>query len=183
MRPSPFHALSRACRSWAVLSLLAGLAACAPDVDQFAPPCPQAGILPGAGDLTRWRGAGRDITDQVLQARITGVKGECQRADPKTLRATVSVRMTLGRGPSASGRTAEVTYFVAVAQGARILDKQDYPLRVQFPPNTERVDVSGDDVTLRLPISPQKSGSAYTVWAGFQLTPEQLQGNQAAPPR
>jgi hypothetical protein len=178
--PVVSFALSRLRRGWAPVLLIGGLAACTPDVDQFAPACPQAGILPGGGDLTRWRGNGRDITDQVLQARVTGVKGECGRGSEGRLRATVSVQMTLNRGPAAPGRTADVTYFVAVAEGGQILDKQDYPLHVQFPPNTDRVDVTGDDVTLLLPVSQKKSGAAYTVWAGFQLTPQELQGNLAA---
>ena len=75
--------------------------------------------------------------------------------------ATVSVGIELTRGPAAPGRTAELAYFVAVSQGERILDKRVFPLAAEFPPNTERVRLTGDDVELRLPTpggaSPRKA--------------------------
>jgi hypothetical protein len=162
-----------------LLALLAP-AGCAPGLDQFAPACPQAGIVPGGGDVTRWRGTGRDITDLALQARIVGIQGQCKQADAKTLGATVSVQMVVNRGPAAPGQVAALTYFVAVAQGDRILDKQVYPLNITFPPNSDHMDIASQPVQLRLPVSDTVSGAAYEVWTGFQLSPQELETNLSA---
>ena len=38
--------------------------------------------------------------------------------------------------------------------------------------------LASDPVELVLPVSPDKSGVAYTITAGFQLTPEELARNR-----
>ncbi len=43
--------------------------------EQFAPPCPVPSIPRDFGDLHRFRGNGRDMTDSVLEGRITGLDG------------------------------------------------------------------------------------------------------------
>jgi hypothetical protein len=39
---------------------------------KFAPACPQLSLLAEGAELTRFAGAGRDVTDRVLEARIAG---------------------------------------------------------------------------------------------------------------
>ena len=87
--------------------------------------------------------------------------------------------MKLQRGPAAAERRANVAYFVAVLEGDRILDKQIFPLRAEFPANADRVRLTGDDVELRLPVRPDKTAAAYRIEVGFQLTPEELAFNRA----
>ena len=65
-----------------------------------------------------------------------------------------------------------------VPEGERILDKQVFTLRAEFPPNTDRLRLSGDDVELRLPVSPTKTAEAYRIQVGFQLTPLELEVNR-----
>jgi hypothetical protein len=45
---------------------------------------------------------------------------------------------------------------------------------VVFPSNVDRITLSPGEVNLLLPVSSTKSGAAYTVLAGFQLTPDQM---------
>jgi hypothetical protein len=92
--------------------------------------------------------------------------------------ATINVGIELTRGPAATGRTAEVAFFVAVSQGERVLDKQVYTLRAVFPENTDRLRLTGDSVDLRLPISKTVKADSYQVTTGFQLTPEELEANR-----
>ena len=69
---------------------------------QFAPPCPQPVLIRPAEDLTRYNGAGRDLTDMVLDGRITGLQGSCRLADkPGQLDVSVQVAMESARGPAA----------------------------------------------------------------------------------
>ncbi len=164
-------------RAVPIAAALAGLAACAPDRDVFAPVCPQASLLPQAADLTRYRNGNsgsHDLTDLVLQERLTTMNGTCKPGPNKnTLDASVKVTIELTRGPAAPSRTTEVTYFVAVAEGDRILDKKVMSNRVAFPPNLDQVYLTSDPVDMRLPINANTTGAAYTVIAGLQYTPDE----------
>jgi len=158
---------------------LLGLSGCgAGTVDAFAPACPGAAIVKDAADMSRYRGAGRDLTDSVVEGRITGIKGSCKRDGADTVVTNIQVGIELTRGPAASGRRAELGYFVAVLEGERILDKQVFPLRAEFPANADRLRLTGDDVELRLKVTPDKTAAAYRLQVGFQLAPEELERNR-----
>lgn len=154
------------------------LSACGAGGDNFAPPCPGAAIVRDAADLSRYRGSGRDLTDAVLDARITGLGGSCKQDGPGIVSTTVQVGMELTRGPAATGRQAELAYFVAVVEGERILDKQVYGVRAEFPANTDKLRLTGDAVELRLPVTASKPVTAYRIQVGFQLTPLELEVNR-----
>jgi hypothetical protein len=155
------------------------LAGCGEDSGaQFAPPCPRPAILRDANDLLRYRGSGRDLTDSVLEGRITGISGSCKRSGPNAVAATVTVGMELTRGPAATSRVADVAFFIAVSEGERVLDKQVYQVRAEFPENTDRVRLTGDSVDLLLPVTDKKGADAYQVTVGFQLTPAELEANR-----
>ncbi len=167
-----------------VTTMLASLAGCGPGPNQFAPACPGAALLPQASDVSHYRpsgqGSGHDLTDLILQTRITAIDGQCEPGkDSHTLNATVKVTLELTRGPAATSRVADVPYFVAVSDGDRILDKHVFSNRVAFPPSVDRVFLTSDPVTMWLPVSATKSGAAYTVWAGLQLTPAEMAQAQA----
>lgn len=163
-------------KTWTAIAALAPLllAGCAGGDDAFPPACPTTAILRDAADLARFRGAGRDLTDRVLVGRVTGLQGTCKRGTG-TVDTTVAVGVELTRGPAAPGRTADVSYFVAVTNGDRILDRQTFALRASFPPNTDRVSLVGDEVELRLPVTADKTATAYKVWVGFVLSPVEAQ--------
>jgi hypothetical protein len=147
--------------------------------DAFAPACPGAAIVRDAADLSRYHGGQRDLVDTELEGRITGINGNCKRDGADTVVTTVQVGIELTRGPAAPGRRAELAYFVAVLDGESILDKQVFPLRAEFPPNADRLRLSGDDVELRLPVRENKTAAAYRIEVGFQLTPEELEANRS----
>jgi len=169
----------RILRTLGPCAALLALAGCGSGTeDAFAPACPGAAIVRDAADLSRYRGAGRDLTDTVIEGRITGINGNCKRDGADTVVTTVQVGMELMRGPAAPGRRAELAYFVAVLDGDRILDKQVFPLRAEFPANADRLRLTGDDVELRLKVKPDKTAAAYRIQVGFQLTPEELELNR-----
>ncbi len=161
--------------------LLPLLAACGPERNAFAPPCPSAHLVPALADVTAYKGAGpaHDLTDLVYQARVTNVQGKCQFGDSKSeLAVTVAVVLAAQRGPSMQGRDFDIPLFIAVTEGADIRDKKVFPVHMTFPPNVDRVVVTSPDIAMSLPISAQKTGMAYDVIAGFQLTPDQLAANR-----
>ena len=144
----------------------------------FPPVCPQAAILRDAADVTRFRAAGTDLTDMVVDGRITGLSGKCALDAPKLLRTKLDVRLQLARGPASTGRTAAVSYFVSVSKGQAILAKQVYPLVAQFPSNADTIDLTAEEVDLVLPVDDSTGGAAYSVVTGFQLTPAELAFNR-----
>ena len=160
------------------LAAFAALASCSSPGDQFAPACPRPAILRDANDLHRFRGAGRDFLDTVVQGRIVSLSGSCKRQRPNAVAATVRIGMELTRGPAAAGRVIPVAYFIAVTEGDKVLDKQVYTLGAEFPENTDRVQLTGDSVDLLLPVSAKVSADAYQITVGFQLTPEELDYNR-----
>ena len=44
-------------------------------------------------------------------------------------------------------------------------------MRSIFPSNVDRVTLTPGEVDLSLPVTADKTGAAYTLLAGFQLTP------------
>lgn len=168
--------------AWLVPLLLAALAGCGKsDKNAFAPACPRAAILADAADLLRFRdGGGRDLTDLVMTGRILGLNGACQPGDTaRELATSAQVSFQVTRGPAMTGREADVSVFVAVSEGDEILDKKLFPVHVTFPPNIDTVRLTTDAIPMTLPISPEKSGAAYALTTGFQLTPAELEVNRA----
>lgn len=154
---------------------------CGPARDAFAPVCPTARLLPSLADLTRYAGPGpaHDLTDLILQARVTAVNGKCKPGDDRsTLATTVDVTISVQRGPAMQGREADVPVFLAVAEGETVRDKKVFPVHVLFPPNVDRLVMNSGDIDLSLPVSNGKSGNAYGIIAGFQLTPDELRANR-----
>ena len=164
----------------APLVLAVFLTGCGPGRNEFPPVCPAPTFLQYLSDLTRYRpdSAGRDLTDLVLRARLTGLQGSCKDGSRQTLETTVSLTMELTRGPAMQGRIVQVPVFVAVTEGDRILNKEVFAVDFEFPPNLDRAAVGTPVLTLNLPVSPEKSGAAYGIIAGFQLTPDELAYNR-----
>jgi hypothetical protein len=164
------------------LALAGLLAACgAGNEEKFAPACPGLALLPDAGDLTRFTGDGRDVTNLVIRARITKVPASCEADKPDVVRATLHVEADLRRGPATGATPAPVGYFVALMEQGRVLREQDFALAPKFAPNDDYASVHGDDIELLLPVSKTKSAAAYQIYVGFRLTPDELAYNRAHP--
>jgi hypothetical protein len=162
--------------------LLLPLSGCGPAPNTFAPLCPTPRLIPALADLTRYGGPGpsHDVTDLIVQARVVAVNGSCEAGDQptKTLPAKVKVSISVLRGPAMKGREADVPVFLAVAEGDTVRDKNVFAVHVTFPPNVDRLTITSPDIDMDLPISPAKSGAAYSIIAGFQLTPDELAVNR-----
>jgi hypothetical protein len=178
-RPLPSR---RSVSRLAALAALLALPACGPARNQFAPPCPNPIFLQPTADITRFRpgSSGRDLTDLVVRARMVSLKGSCKEgSSARELDTSLSVTIEMTRGPAMQGRQAELPVFVAVTEGEDVVTKEVYPLRFEFPPNMDRAMVATPTLQITLPVSPQKSGAAYGIIAGFQLAPDELAYNRS----
>jgi hypothetical protein len=162
-------------------ALLLPLFSCGPAPNTFAPLCPTARLIPALADISRYGGPGpaHDVTDLILQARVVAVNGSCQAGDDKArLPAKVKVSISIQRGPAMKGREADVPVFLAVTEGDEVRDKKEFPLHLTFPPNVDRLTITSPDIDMDLPVSASKTGAAYSIIAGFQLTPDELAANR-----
>jgi hypothetical protein len=162
-------------------ALLLPLFGCGPARNTFAPACPTARLIPALADLTRYAGPGpgHDLTDLILQARVTAVNGKCFAGDDKdVLPASVQVTISVQRGPAMQGREADVPVFLAVTEGDIVRDKRDFPVHIVFPANVDRLVATSKDIDPSLPVSAERSGASYGIIAGFELSPGELAANR-----
>nr|WP_294503117.1 hypothetical protein [uncultured Rhodopila sp.] len=163
--------------------MLLPLFGCGPERNAFAPQCPNVRLIPQLADLNRYAGAGpaHDVTDLIVQARLMKIDGSCATGDDKSmLPAKVVISFSVQRGPAMRGREADVPVFLAITEGDNVLTEQAYPVHVVFPPNVDRLTMSSPEIDMDLPVSPAKTAAAYSVIAGFQLTPDELAANRHA---
>lgn len=179
-RPLPCGAPALVRAAMAGLAALA-LAGCNGDPDEQAPACPQAFLSPDAATLTRYDGHGTDLTNLVLSGRLTDIKGACRGLlGHREITARAHVEMVLTRGPAARGRAVDVPYNVAVVHDGQVLEKQQFVQHVVFPPNVETVQVTGQEVKLKLQTRRGLTGPSYAIYFVFELTPAELAANQRA---
>jgi hypothetical protein len=160
--------------------LLPILAACGPRTNEFAPACPNPTFLRDLSDLVRYRpgSGGRDVTDLIVRARLAALNGKCSDLTASVLETQIQVTLELFRGPGLVGNKIEVPIFLAVVENGEIVNKQIFPVIFEFPSNLDRATITTPPVALGLPVSPEKSGAAYGIIVGFQLTPEELAVNR-----
>ena len=58
-----------------------------------------------------------------------------------------------------------------------IILRQGFPVIVEFKAGEPRIDFE-DSVTLEINKEPEVDAATYTVYAGFEMTPEELQFNR-----
>jgi len=141
--------------------------------------CPRIGVLADAADLTRFTpGKGEDLTEMVVDARVAGVRGQCDLAR-NAVEVELAITLDATRGPAARSRVVDVPYFVVVTDAeGEVLDKQVYQARFEFEPNRSRARISGEAVKLMLPTAANLRGSAYSVSIGLQVTEAELAYNR-----
>ena len=148
------------------------------------PACPAIVVVGETAELTQFRpGPGRDLTDVVAEGRIDRFDGFCETDRNRDGTGEVSVELqvfvVIARGPANTTRTASYEYFVAIADTSeRILAKQTFSADVAFEDNRNRL-TAFETLEQKIPLAVNQDGGAFTVYIGFQLTPDQLAYNRA----
>lgn len=151
------------------------LGSCGPQRNQFAPACPVPGLVRPLTELTRYRGGSQDIRELVIRARIIDITGKCEPgSDNSTVVTTAQVVVEATRGPAMQGDAIGLPVFVAVSDSGAVLDKILFTMPVEFARNVDTVRAASREIRMEIPVTPQKSGAAYGIVGGFQLSPEEV---------
>lgn len=173
------HRAAAVARRVALLALGAlALAACADTPPDVA--CPEVRVDSDTSRLVKFReGPGRDLTDVVYEARISGFAGDCGPSEtPGMVNVRMKVAFAVSKGPAYGGGTNQFTYFVAVpAYYPAPSAKQVFPVSFSFPEgNVTTMFLRDEAVTVDVPVPAE--GGAPPVYVGFQLTAEELEYNR-----
>jgi hypothetical protein len=159
------------------------LVACSSEESVIAPACPNIIIVKDTSEMTSFRpGPGRDLTDVVLDARITRFGGSCETSLENDRSGQVEVDLQLffqaTRGPANDTREGEFSYYVAIAdRGGAILAKKVFVTEFEFEGNRTRIGAV-EELTQEIPLRPGELGEDFDIFVGFQLNPEQLDYNR-----
>jgi hypothetical protein len=140
--------------------------------------CPVVTVLADAATLTKYRSPrGRDLTDVVLDARVTGARGDCTFS-----RREVSMNLAVGFdfaiGPANRDRSVAVSYFVAIVDPSNnVVAREEMPIQLQVPVNQSRVTYS-EELEPRIPYRERANLVGYRIFVGLVLTPEEAQANR-----
>jgi hypothetical protein len=141
--------------------------------------CPAVEVPSEVSRLVAFRsGPGRGSGDINFVASFTNAVANCFVSADRVL-VTMQLQISLRRGPANQTRTADFAYFVAITDRAeRILKKAIFPADGAFGERAELVLV--EELEQTIPLAPGAAPSDYRVYAGFQLSEEQLRYNRTA---
>ncbi len=176
-RPESAERLKRRLALIAALALPVLLAGCFGPTSAETLTCPGTAATPGLDVAPLFSGPGRTRDDVTAAARILAVKDACSE-EKGGIRADVIVTFSIVRA-SPQVQNPQFTYFVAVVDSAsNILNEQRFGLVAHFA-GSESVVATNDNITVHLPVKRIGAGADYGIVAGFQLTPDQIQFNNA----
>lgn len=140
--------------------------------------CPRVAVLQAPSELTRFTGApSGNITEVLFQAQLTATNVTCE-IEEKEVYVTADARLRVARGPADKKGEAAFSFFVAVLNGrGEVILRQAFPIVVQFDENEPRLEFE-DSVTIQIDKQPNVDVATYSVYAGFEMTPEELEFNR-----
>ena len=141
-------------------------------------PCPVAFALYEASRLVEFKGS-ESFNNVGFTAEINKVRSLCRYYGDSPIHADLTMDISFGRGPAASGRTATYEYFVAVTRkDIEVINKKTFPITVTFPEGVDVVEVTETIADIVIPrASENTSGANFEIIVGFELTPEQIAFN------
>jgi hypothetical protein len=162
--------------SMAVLALALTLAGCGGKAEEEMT-CPATAVAPDLDAVAIFPpGSAPDPRNLQAAGKIFSINARCDREKGGILVNTAILFNMARQAPQV--QRVEYVYFVAVIDSDRnILNEQRFTLTALFG-NSDLRQYS-ERISVHLPLDHVSSGEGYTVVAGFQLTPEQLDFNRS----
>jgi hypothetical protein len=147
--------------------------------------CPEVSVLADSERITIFKeGQGRDIIDIKTEAMVDDFVAKCiYQVDDDTMVGQVLVELNFGytvsRGPANQEGTYSLPYFVTILDNnKRILNKGVFEVGSSFSGNRYRLSGYDEPIVMAIPVAPPVTGIDFSIYIGFQLTPEQITYNQ-----
>lgn len=145
-----------------------------------APPCPETGLIPEAGELPLFPAAlpKPQPADIVATGSIGIYRGACNFDTPGQEDFDLEVDFIGKKGPAglAMGeklKKIELPYFLAVlSKDDEILQRQQFSTTVDFDNKDQAA--SKEEHLIHIPLPSKEAAAGYKIVLGFRLTPEQL---------
>lgn len=147
------------------------------DPSEAPPPCPLVTVVDDAKRLTRFQGAGRDVTDVLFEAEVQPPRSSCVYREGGEIVISMLVPIIVGVGPANQDGFARFNYFVAIARGEQILARQRFDVVVEFEGNDTRVGYA-DELEQKIQLQGDELGNSYVVYVGIELTPAEMEFNR-----
>ena len=147
------------------------------DPSAAPPPCPLVTVVDDAKRLTRFQGAGRDVTDVLFEAETQPPRSSCVYREGGEIVISMLVPIIVGVGTANQDGFARFNYFVAIARGDNILVRQRFDVVVEFEGNDTRVGYA-DELEQKIQLQGEELGNSYVVYVGIELTPAEMEFNR-----
>ncbi len=163
-----------AAASVAALSILAGCSS----LGGSSVACPTVDALDGARQLTRFKGAGRDLTDIEFQVHVGNLTADCSFDDDTRVGSIdLDIVFRTQRGPASAAGEHQFNYFVAVVDPAGgVAARTPFSVEVSLAGSGTEAAKS-ERLALDIPTGENASLASYRVYVGMQLTKEQFEYN------
>ena len=142
--------------------------------------CPTITGITDASIATVFKPGGTPDQSNVLYtAELTDVNGDCD-IDKKahTADASLQVSFRATRAPSGAEAHYTIPYFVAVTEGARILARHVYSVKIDFEPGQTVATASDRIGSTHLETATDKQPYDYQILVGLELSKAQLDYNR-----
>ena len=164
-------------RKFCALIVVAFLAACANSAPP--PPCPAAGLLPGASALPVFADmAAPDSSDIKVQAEILNFRGGCKvrRDGTQEFILEIDFRALLSEKHK-DMKGLSLPYFVAVlASDEKLLQRERFKIKHEF--DNTGLSVVTEEHVITLPGKTAETAGDFKIAFGFELTSAQLDYNR-----
>ncbi len=153
------------------------LSACA-QFEEEVSLCPNAAVLEAPGELVRFKeGAATGPENVLFRTKMKYVSGVCD-FDEKSIDMELSVAMEAKRGAANADGKAQFTFFIAIIDiDRKILMREEFPLIAVFEKDDDDINFA-ENLTLTIPRREGLSPTDYTVYLGYEMTPEELAYNR-----
>lgn len=139
--------------------------------------CPRVLVDEDVGNLTRFRdGPGRDITDIVVRSEISRIAGACEVTD-EFVNVEFGIELAAERGAAGSGRVSLPLFVAVVDEAGAVIDRQSFAETADFSGNRSQM-VLRDVFTIAIPRQPGAATDSHRIYAGFELTRDEVAYNR-----
>jgi hypothetical protein len=143
-----------------------------PQAQQAFVSCPLSGVMENTGEMGRFAREPRTMQNLMLQARVTDLITECNLAPDRSAGLVdLTIEITANMGPASPEPSADLFYFVALADPSdNIFARDAFATKIDFS-NTEGQARQLEELSLTVPLQPNTHLNQYRIYVGFQGQP------------